>query len=91
MLKIKDDIDLKELEKFGFELDEYGDYRKIIYTGRRGQYFELLINIKYRELLGYSEGADGDGEEDNIDDTLYDLIKAGIVEKVEENKNEENI
>ncbi|HHX69672.1 MAG TPA: hypothetical protein GX708_16700 [Gallicola sp.] len=82
MLKIKDNVDLKELENFGFELDEYGNYRKIIYTGRRGQCFELLINIKYRELLGYSEGADGDGEEDNIDDTLYDLIKADLVEKI---------
>ena len=82
MLKIKDNVDLKELEKYGFRLDEYGDYSKIIYTGRRGQYFELIINQKYREILGYSEGADGDGEEDNIDDTLYDLIKADLVEKV---------
>ena len=26
MLKIKEDIDLKELEKYGFELDEYNKY-----------------------------------------------------------------
>ena len=26
MLKIKDDVDLKELEKFGFEKNSYGGY-----------------------------------------------------------------
>lgn len=28
MLKIRDDINLKELEKFGFELNEKGQYQK---------------------------------------------------------------
>ena len=75
------------LEKYGFKLIG-GVYYKTIYEGRRGQDFELII-YNDRFIQGYSNGADGDGEEDYIDDTLYDLIKDGLVEKVEEwvNKN----
>ena len=30
MLKIKDNVDLKELEKFGFEENIFGDYIKVL-------------------------------------------------------------
>lgn len=84
MLKIKDNVDLKELEKFGFELNQWNEYRKEICGGRRGQCFEvILFNGENRILYGYACGADGDGEEDYIDDTLYDLIKADMIEKVD--------
>ena len=84
MLKIKDNVDLKELEKFGFKLNQWNEYRKEICGGRRGQCFEvILFNGEDRMLYGYACGADGDGTEDYIDDTLYDLIKADLVEKVE--------
>ena len=82
MLKLKDNVSLKELEKYGFELIG-GVYYKTIYEGRRGQDFELII-YNDRFIQGYSNGADGDGEEDYIDDTLYDLIKDGLVVKVED-------
>lgn len=82
MLKIKDNVDLKELEKFGFNLIG-GVYYKTIYEGRRGQDFELIIyNDKF--INGYSNGADGDGEANYIDDTLYDLIKADLVVKIDD-------
>ena len=84
MLKIKDSVDLKELEKFGFDENQFGELSKIIYEGRRGQAFEIIINEFNRKIEGYAYGADGDGEEQPIDDTLYDLIKADMVEKVEE-------
>ena len=87
MLKIKDNVDLKELEKYGFIQDEmYGNgYSKIICMGRRGQMFELVVySNENRTIYGYSTGADGDGETDFIDNTLYDLIKDGLVEKVGE-------
>ena len=82
MLKLKDKVNLKELEKYGFELIG-GVYYKTIYEGRRGQDFELII-YNDRFIQGYSNGADGDGEEDYIDDTLYDLIKDGLVIKVDD-------
>lgn len=83
MLKIRDNVDLKELEKYGFELNKWNEYRKEICGGRRGQGFDLIIfNGDNRTLYGFAYGADGSGEEDYIDDTLYDLIKDGLVEKV---------
>ena len=82
MLKIKDNVDLKELEKYGFEDNWLYGFSKKICEGRRGQCFILIIQD--REILGYSEGADGDGEEAYLDNTLYDMIKDGIVEKVEQ-------
>lgn len=86
MLKIKDNVDLKELEKYGFELNKWGEYRKEICGGRRGQGFELIIfNRENRTICGFAYGADGDGADDYIDDTLYDLIKADLVEKVGDN------
>ena len=81
---IKDNIDLKELEKFGFQKNQYEELSKIIYEGRRGQAFEIIINEYNRRIYGYSYGADGDGEEQPIDNTLYDLIETGYVEKVDE-------
>lgn len=86
MLKIKDNVDLKDLEKFGFKKYDwdYGYfYTKVICEGRRGQQFEIIV-ADNRTINGYSEGADGDGEVSCLDDTLYDLIEAGYVEKVEE-------
>ena len=38
MLKIRDDVDLKELEKFGFELNSKGQYVKpntLIFKNRK--------------------------------------------------------
>lgn len=83
MLKIKDNVDLKELEKYGFVLNQWNEYRKEICGGRRGQGFDLIVfNGENKTLYGFAYGADGDGEEDFINNTLYDLIKDGLVEKV---------
>jgi hypothetical protein len=79
MLKIKDIVDLKELEKFGFVRDacyqdEYGD---AMYS-----YEFLLISPNIRDLCictGYDELF---GDKEII--KLYDLIQAGLVEKVGE-------
>lgn len=84
MLKIKDDVDLKKLEKFGFEEDRWKCYTKTICEGRRGQSFELIISTNSRILEGFANGADGSGEEAYLDNTLYDLIKADLVEKVDD-------
>ena len=92
MLKIKDDMDLKELEKFGFRKQP---------NGYKGYYRCISRGVKIIMVL-----ADEVGREIMIDrwhsndtrahkhpkcryrsniqvyDVLYDLIQAGLVEKV---------
>lgn len=73
MLKIKDNVDLKELEKFGFKQYEYThllvlrkdehDFAGIDIRDRRYEILDLC-NLTYN--------------------LIYDLIQAGLVEKVEE-------
>lgn len=74
MLKIKDNISLTELEKFGFE--KFGDfYRRVV--GRTDIIIEQ--NTKILEIdfeIGYYFI-------DEYNDILYDLIKSDMVEKVE--------
>ncbi len=83
MLKIKDDVDLKELEKFGFKF--YEDCGKYLYNivlrnGNGG--ITLTIQSWNRKIYLWSNTNDNRNEE--IIKILYDLIKANLVEKVEE-------
>lgn len=77
MLKIKNNVNLKELEKYGFIYTEGEDYHK--------ENFNMQLSL-------------GDNRELNIDcddyyfnedireciEWIYDLIQAGLVEKVGE-------
>lgn len=88
MLKIKDNVDLKELEKFGFvKLDN--DCRGHKYSWRRmlamNSYYELYVN-KDNKLSIYIEtyGCDYVRIVGKLQTKLYDLIKADLVEKVGE-------
>ena len=101
MLKIKDDVDLKELEKFGFKKNEDNEYECIgqypleddgtRYEDESGFNYiwkmdtctinnEKLIWIEVinNDCTYHNEGTDF-GE---LFDTIYDLIQAGLVEKV---------
>lgn len=84
MLKIRDDFDLKELEKYGFE------YQKLMYG--RERYYEPITcidvtvkntteasSLKLREVIINTYSIENEAIE-----LLYDLIKADLVEKVEE-------
>ena len=75
MLKIKDNVDLKELEKYRFDcIDE--DY----VWNEEANISICIENPKCRTLFVY-----GQDEEDYQDlGVIYDLIKADLVEKVEE-------
>lgn len=90
MLKIKDNIDLKELEKFGFK-----KHKKAYYRCKRNDYIKNLKN-GYIEISNDTRLISQDGIEflrvDEIEyqNTLYDLIEAGYVEKVEERISNEN-
>lgn len=72
MLKIKDSVDLKELEKFKFKKESYLH----CYTKDVGYDNTCFINIESREIWFGSEGVV------NKLDILFDLIQAGLVEKV---------
>ena len=85
MLKIKEGIDLKELEKYGFGYNTYLNVYTInIASDRRGAFVVIGKDKKIRIVFGGQDT--GDVGENYIDDTLYDLIKDDLVEKVKENK-----
>lgn len=77
MLKIKDNVDLKELEKYGF-INEYN----VRYNYKENDYTGLHINIEKR-IIGFYNAVDIIVEK-KILDKLYDLIKDGLVEKIED-------
>lgn len=85
MLKIKDNVDLKELEKYGFEFEKaHGLFNeRYVYYAEDEQTISVATNDKtmfVEDISGsYSFGAIVDVGLD----TLYDLIKADLVEKVE--------
>lgn len=82
MLKIKDNVDLKELKKFGFikvRKGRTGFVPEVKYWCGNDEYNCLTV-FKDRTLyLGFD--AVGTSE---ILNSLYDLIKADLVEKVGE-------
>ena len=94
MLKIKDDIDLKELEKFGFKPKYDEDTGKIIAYEKKKEkteYEGLMVKIKETQskIRIFKSFRQKDMEwrvnkyTDYFDiDTLYDLIKADLIEKV---------
>ncbi len=106
MLKIKDNVDLKELEKFGLKPKYNEDngkidrYEKITYDDNGIFYYKfrrflrfLKTNKKkmrfknYEDMLVLDDRVFLNGtfnRDDSCDfDLLYDLIQAGLVEKVE--------
>ena len=86
MLKIKDNVDLKELEKYGIEYYAHGDDEWFIQDEDRWFPAGLMVNELTREICLHSGEYDistkqWTGKHTTI---LYDLIKDGLVEKVEE-------
>ena len=81
MLKIKDNVDLKELEKFGFEYREYSlessNYRFYDFTPNNSI---SVIQIEITSRLIY---LNDNNKYDGLS-KIYDLIQAGLVEKVED-------
>ena len=90
MLKIKDSVDLKELEKFGF-IKNRGNYITVSATNPMPSQPHLNKKVVYqvfgknRKLrISKSLISHNDLLNENKYDLLYDLIKADMVEKVEE-------
>lgn len=76
MLRIKKDVDLKELEKFGFKEFPNGFFKKVYLTNDDDD--RVCYRIKEDREIRITR-LDG-----QLDSTLYDLIQANLVEKVEE-------
>lgn len=92
MLKIKDNVDLKELKKYGFKYYN----RKRIYDNPCYEHIkeDIAINInKWEEpYIGNMERREvvslsWDFNEDLLE-LIYDLTKNGLLEKVEVDNNE---
>ena len=75
MLKIKDNISLSELEKFGFS---YYKFDRIYEFGTSCAIVQVKRDRKIR-FVGDVDRKEGD----KIIDIIYSLIKADLVEKVE--------
>lgn len=89
MLKIKNNIELKQLEKFGFEYERmYGAYVKYRDTGLHTIHIFVNVsnhNFKPNEIhCNSSSVIDCVFKEDRIELLCNDLIEAGLVEKVGE-------
>lgn len=85
MLKIKDNIDLKILEKYGFKLNkEKTEYEQKIdnnWWDIRGVWVDDRWLYHMSEEIGYWATTD---EDDLLSCYFEDLIKDGLIEKVEE-------
>lgn len=80
MLKIKDDVDLKELENYGFE------YHRLVYVKEIVRGEEDILETKNIYVTENDREISIKNGLFNIDeelDTLYDLIKDGLVEKID--------
>ena len=84
MLKIKDDVDLKVLEKFGFKYDEE---MNCYYKRCQGTFNKFIVLIEddidsvYGQIVFYNDRA---FNTTLYLDTLYELIQEGLVEKIKE-------
>ena len=94
MLKIKDNVTIKQLKEFGFKKNVGGLYEMDIKNDKLNEYetsllIEPLYRNKKKEIVIYVDNKELLKSGDEIDlcielDTLYDLIKADMIEKVEE-------
>ena len=85
MLKIKDNVDLKELEKFGFKKDSPSWYG-IILRDNTEETMGISVSLFARPRciqFGYRTNSECRLGSFTYDlDVLFDLIQAGLVEKV---------
>jgi len=105
MLKIKENVDLKELEKFGFkkEVEKHATYKYECKNGEEDYFTETLYRyddgINTIEIVEKRENSDWKhlnqerelyvfesdydcGVSESMLSVLYDLIQAGLVEKL---------
>ena len=83
MLKVNKDIELTELTKYGFKyLEGTSSKLYVVDIDEIDSYSRIIVNCFNKTVWVNHEGYDKDLP-DKLLDTLFDLIKDGIVEKVE--------
>ena len=84
-LRIKDNVDLKELEKFGFIETSYGEYLKEFENSFTADIkIRITVDRTVYPVVDLDVYNLGNPSEFALHDTLYDLIEAKLVEKVED-------
>lgn len=92
MLKIKDNVDLKELEKFGFKPkydEDTGEIKAYEKIKKKEEYMGVgITRTTIKSKIRFFRRTDIEWRVNPYNelfdvDTLYDLIKADLVEKVE--------
>lgn len=78
MLKIKDNVNLKELEKFGFKINNSVTDKNNV-SCLTFKFLTISQTIRDIEISSGYDEVNGDEEIEK----LFDLIQAGLVEKVE--------
>ena len=77
MLKIREDIELNVLEKYGFKKNSnFHDGWAMVKTYKKGRYYQEDIYVWNDRKIQVNAI--------ELNDTIYDLIKANLVVKVEE-------
>lgn len=77
MLKIKDNVDLKELEKYGFDIQKTKEWYHYDIDKRT----DLFVKPLTKQII-FTVYNDFTRDITDID-VIYDLIKDGLVEKVD--------
>lgn len=77
MLKIKDNVDLKELEKFGFSQYNIGHQTKYELKKEIGNHEIHNIKIDENRVIHFNQLS----VNNELPDVIYDLIQAGLVEE----------
>ena len=76
MLKIRDNVGLKELEKYGFKRNSnFPDGWAMVKTYKKSRYYQEDIYVWNDRRIQVNAI--------ELNDTIYDLIKADLVEKVD--------
>ena len=74
MYKIREDVNLEELKKYGFKKDKFLGYVLLEEVNENWQKILVMINDERIIKLNYG----------STEETIQDLIKADLVVKVEE-------
>ena len=82
MLKIRDNVDLKELEKFGF-IEKRKYLRKENIAVEKATKYLLIQAININQYGGFKTIDNKNSSMIHINDTIYDLIQTNLVEKVD--------